>query len=419
MEALGAGSSPPGARFVGGCVRDSLLDRHIADVDVATVHKPRDAGRLLERAGVKIIPTGIAHGTVTAMPKGRGRGIEVTTLRHDIDTYGRRAKVEFSDDWMGDASRRDFTFNALYADPDGTVYDPFDGRADLAARRVRFIGQASSRIHEDYLRVLRYFRFLAWHGKRPDRGTLNAASKALHGLENLSGFRVRAEMLKLLAAPNFVPAIRAMAATGVLGTVLGGRGDPSSRSAVRAFTGLARLARIEAALDLEDPLRRLALLVPKPWGDVRWAARLRLARPEQARLRAAMRPGPPPRNECEARLAVWERGREAALDRILIGAAMSGRPNLTSTTLLVEIIRKWRMPRFPLRGGDVSSLGISPGPQTGELLRTVETWWADGGFVAPRDACLRRLRQAERDRLSAVPTAPTAPRAKRRAGAVT
>ncbi len=239
-------------RFVGGCVRDALLGRPVTDVDIATPDEPGRVIELLETAGLKAVPTGVDHGTVTAVAF--GRPFEITTLRHDVETYGRRARVAFTDDWTADAARRDFTFNAMSCSPEGRIHDPFGGIADLRARRVRFVGRAEDRIREDVLRLLRFFRFYAHYGAPPpDPEALSAARSLAPLLPTLSGERIAAETLKLLAAPDPAPVMGLMREQGVLAHVL-----PEAQRIDR----LARLTAIETALGLPlEPVRRLAAVL--------------------------------------------------------------------------------------------------------------------------------------------------------------
>ncbi len=209
-------------RFVGGCVRDALAERRVQDIDIATQLPPEAVMRLLDAAGIKAVPTGIQHGTVTAVSG--GKPFEITTLRVDVETYGRKAKVAFTDDWTADAARRDFTFNALSCAPDGTLYDPFDGEADLMAGRVRFVGEARARIVEDYLRLLRFFRFQAHFAKQPpDPQALEIAAELAPRLDRLSGERIRGELLRLLQAPDPLPVVEILIARRILRAVVPSR----------------------------------------------------------------------------------------------------------------------------------------------------------------------------------------------------
>src|SRR5882724_8262937 len=239
------------ARFVGGCVRNTVVGRPVEDIDIAVDRPPETVMRALEAAALKVVPTGIKHGTVTAIV--RGRSFELTTLRRDVETDGRRAVVAFTDDWLEDAKRRDFTFNAMYADPDGTIWDPFDGRADLLAGRVCFIGDPDQRIAEDHLRILRFFRFYAWFGRSPlDGAGFDACRRNVGSLSSLSAERVAKELLRLLAALAPADALEAMAEAGALDHWL------------PEYTGAARLKALIAREDTPDPLRRLAAIVSPP-----------------------------------------------------------------------------------------------------------------------------------------------------------
>ena len=398
MAALDMRATRPGALFVGGCVRDSLLTRprDTLDIDVATVHPPPEVQKRLRRAGVRTVATGIAHGTITALPsRGEPGSVEVTTLRRDVRTFGRSADVAFSEDWIADAERRDFTINALYAGPDLRVFGANDlGLRDLARGHVRFIGMAAHRIHEDYLRILRYFRMFAWFGgPTHDRVNLNAIAKSLPGLRHVSGERLRAELLRLLAAEQPVPAVEAMAATGTLQRVVGDWSNPASPTARRRLRTLGRLAHLERLLGLEDSGRRLCALVDTVPGAAGASARLRLTRAESRRLRKAAAGGAPATTCPQARRHVWEAGgRSQALDGLLLGAARTGAPAPDIVRRLARHMQTWDPPAFPLGGDDVVGLGVPPGPRRRALLRAVEAWWADGDFASGRDRCLEELR---------------------------
>ncbi|MDX1426079.1 MAG: CCA tRNA nucleotidyltransferase, partial [Kiloniellales bacterium] len=254
LAALGAEGAVP--RFVGGCVRDAVVARPVTDVDIATPDPPQRVIALIERAGLKAVPTGLAHGTVTAVAD--GRPFEVTSLRVDVETYGRHAKVAFTDDWQADAARRDLTINALSCDPDGRIYDYFGGLADLRAGRVRFVGEPRARIREDYLRLLRFFRFHAHYGRgAPDPEGLAAAGELAPEATHLSGERVRAELLRLLAAPDPAPVVAVMAAAGVLRAFL-----PEAGPGPDGAAALAALGELPGATAEPDPLLRLAALLP-------------------------------------------------------------------------------------------------------------------------------------------------------------
>ena len=386
IAALTAGGKE--VRFVGGCVRDALLGRAVTDIDIATPDQPPRVIELLEAAGLKAVPTGIDHGTVTAVAL--HQPFEITTLRHDVETYGRRAKVAFTDDWVADAARRDFTFNAMSCAPDGRLYDPFGGAADLSARRVRFVGEAEARIREDVLRLLRFFRFYAHYGAPPpDPEALAATRRLAHLLPGLSGERVAAETMKLLAAPDPAPVLALMGEAGVLAHFL-----PEARDLGR----LARLTAIEAGLGLKpsSPRRLAAVLAggEKAARDV--ARRLRLSNALSERiLQALAEPAPRPALDEKARRALrYELSGEAFRDRALLAWAgeESAREGDAAWRSLVALA-DWEPPRFPIRAQDVLELGAEPGPALGELMREMERWWIEGDLAADRAACLTELKR--------------------------
>ena len=374
------------ARFVGGCVRDAVLGRAVHDVDIATPVPPGRVVRLLEAAGLRALPTGLDHGTVTAVTG--GRHFEITTLRRDVETDGRHAKVAFTDDWAADAARRDFTINALYCDPDGTLFDPVGGLADLRRGRVRFVGDPDRRIAEDGLRILRFFRFYAHYGRPPIDGAGLAACRDRAGmLDRLSGERVRDELLRLLAAPEPGPVAALMAEAGVLARVLPEAGDERR---------LAALAAIEAELGERDPLRRLAaLLATDGPGAARSAARLRLANRDRDRLVALAEPTEPPiapdMGDRDRRRALYRWGVGLFRDRVLLAWAAERSPDTAGYRRLLRAADEWRRPELPVRGADVVALGIPPGPEVGRLLARLEGWWEAGDYRADRAAALAEL----------------------------
>jgi poly(A) polymerase len=387
------------ARFVGGCVRDALLGplvaRGTADIDLATPARPEEVVAALEKAGIKVVPTGIAHGTVTAIVNSPGppRHFEITTLRRDVETDGRRARVAFDADWLEDAARRDFTINAIYLDPDGTVHDPVGGLADLAARRVRFVGEAATRIAEDVLRVLRYYRFAARFGSGPgddggDRAARAACRAAVPLLPKLSAERVARELIGLLGAANPVPSLRLMAEDGVLRAIL-----PEA-----LVPGAARLDRLERLIAMEpepDKLRRLAALAAvDAEGAARLAERLRLSSAWRDRLVGLAPPWPldPSGDQRAQRHALYRLGAERYRDLALLIAAEGGMDAARLGELLA-LAEGWTPPPFPLAGRDVTALGIPPGPRIGQLLSEVRAWWEAGDFAADRAACLEKLEE--------------------------
>ena len=384
LKALG--NAGIAARFVGGCVRDALLGRPIADVDLATPARPEEVIAALEKARIKAVPTGIEHGTITAVFNSQGPPghFEITTLRRDVETDGRHARVAFDADWAEDAARRDFTINAIYLDPDGTLYDPVGGLADLKAHRVRFVGEPARRIAEDVLRVLRYYRFEARFGTGDgDEAARAACRDAAPLLAGLSAERVAQELLRLLAVPDPVPALRMMAEDGVLAAIL-----PEA-------TRLDRLQRLIAFEPQPDPLRRLAALVAvDAAGAVALAERLRLSNAERDRLAGLAPPWPldPGGDKRAQRLALYRLGSERYRDLALLLAA-EGAMDQARLAELLALAAGWQPPCFPLKGRDVTVLGIPPGKRVGELLALVRDWWEAGDFTADRVACLTRLKE--------------------------
>lgn len=363
----------PEARLVGGSVRDALAGRPVADIDLATPRQPEDVMRALGAGGIRAVPTGLDHGTVTAVVD--GRGIEITTLRRDVETDGRWARIAHTDDWREDAARRDFTINAMSMRPDGAVFDYFGGAADLRAGRVRFVGEARRRIEEDYLRILRFFRFQARYGRGgPDPEAVAAIREGLFGLDILSAERVWSELRRVLAAPEPSAAVKLMAELGVLGRVLPEGADP------------ALLARLVESGAPADPLLRLAALFT---GDAdRLADRLRLAGAERERL-AALRAEPSPRPEASD--ADLRRLLADTPPEVLIGRAWLADDGDPGWARLRVRLASMPVPVFPLEGRDVLALGEPPGPRVGALLREVREWWLAGGCVADAAACRAEL----------------------------
>ncbi|NLR37692.1 CCA tRNA nucleotidyltransferase [Novosphingobium sp. ERW19] len=367
LAALVTALDPQGegnCRWVGGVVRDTILGLSPKDVDMATTLLPEETVARLSQAGIKAVPTGIAHGTVTAVLA--GGTVEITTLRRDVSTDGRHATVAFSTDWRDDAARRDFTINALYADPRKLeVFDYHGGLADLAARRVRFIGDARERIREDYLRILRYFRFQARFGSLPaDAAAEQAVAELAAGMKGLSRERVGWEMMNLLGLPDPAPTVRRMAELGVLEQVLPEAGS-EGLAVLAALIANERAAGVQAVA-----LRRLAaLLPPDPPLAEQVAARLRLSVAQRKRLAsaAARKAG-----EADGRALAYRLGIEEARDRLLIGGSS------------VAALEGWTVPIFPLKGGAIVARGITAGPEVARLLRAVEDRWISEGF--PDDA---------------------------------
>lgn len=380
MGALtGAGGE---SRFVGGCVRNALLGRPIDDIDIATTLRPEAVQAAAAKAGLKAVPTGLRHGTVTIVAD--HRPFEVTTLRIDVQTDGRHAVVAFSDDWRADAARRDFTMNTLSAAPDGRVFDYFGGVDDARAGRVRFVGDPVARIREDYLRILRFFRFFAQYGRPPaDDAALAAIRGQVDGIAGLSGERLRQEMLKLLSASDPVPAVALMAQTGALHRVVS---DPRPER-------LAPLIAWEAAVGLDPaPIRRLAALAGGDAGAL--SARLRLSRAEADRLGAASAATPPIPEDPTApalRAFAYRAGVTAAVDRLLLAQAMAGTPVEPATVKAIRDLDDWQPPVFPVTGKDMVAAGLRPGPDVGRALRDLETWWIGQDFRPDRRRLLQRV----------------------------
>jgi poly(A) polymerase len=369
------------ARAIGGAVRDSLLGRDPVEIDVATTATPPEVIRRVEAAGFKAVPTGIDHGTVTVVID--SRPFEVTTLREDVETFGRKAKVRFGRDWKADAERRDFTINALSVSPDGTVHDYVGGIADLAARRVRFIGDPATRIAEDYLRILRFFRFHAAFGEGlPDAAGLRAAIAARDGMDMLSRERVRMELVKLLVAPHAVRTLAVMAEAGLLGRVLGG---------VPLLAGFSNMTKIEAALGLAaDPVRRLGALAVQVVEDAeRLWQRLRLSNVEHERL-ASMADGwwrvAPTAGTGTGRALLYRLGPQQFTDRVLLAWARSesGVADVAWREL-ATLPARWQAPGFPLKAADFVKRGVPKGPQLGAALQAAEEAWIAAGFPTGKE----------------------------------
>ena len=349
------------ARFVGGAVRDALLGLDSQDLDLATTFAPADVIARLEGAGIKAVPTGFEHGTITAVSS--GTVVEVTTLRCDVSTDGRRATVAFTDNWQADAARRDFTINALYADPaTGQVHDYFGGEADIAARRLRFIGDPLQRIAEDHLRILRFFRFHARFGEgEPDAAGLDACTQRANDLMALSRERIADELLKLLGLPDPSPTVALMQRRGIFTPVL-----PEIIAAAGA--AVAALAAAEQAAGIDPrPLRRLAAILPRdPALAEKIGARLKLSNKARKRLAAAAAPdlGQNPR------ALAYAIGSEGAEDRLL----------LAGDSAAAAAIGAWPVPRLPLTGGALIARGVPQGPAVAKTLRAIEQLWVAAGF---------------------------------------
>ena len=367
------------ARVVGGAVRNALIRLPFDEVDIATTAVPDEVTRRVAAAGLKAIPTGAEHGTVTVVID--GKPFEVTTLRVDIETYGRKAKVSFGRDWAKDAARRDFTINALSVSADGKIHDYVGGLADIAAHKVRFIGEPAQRIAEDYLRILRFFRFHAWyaHGP-PDAAGLHACVVARAGLETLSRERVRVELMKLLVAPRATPTLAVMAETGILGTVLGG---------VPLLASFENMAKVEAAIGAPaDAVQRLGALGVATMEDAeRLSERLRLSNAEFERLMALeywwrVKPAA---GEHAARVLLYQLGTKSFVDRALVAWSRSDAGAADAAwRQLATLAQRWIAPMFPLKAQDFLSRGVPKGPPMGAALRAAEQAWVDADFPDDR-----------------------------------
>jgi poly(A) polymerase len=390
IAALEARGGAGCARFVGGCVRNTVMKKPVDDIDISTVLTPDEVTEALRNAGLKAVPTGVEHGTITAVAD--GHPYEITTLRRDVETDGRRAVVAFTTDWAEDAQRRDFRLNALYAEADGTLHDPTGhGLEDAKKGRVVFVGDPVMRIREDYLRILRFFRFQAWYGKgEPDAAALGACKSLKSLLAGRTAERTQKEVLKLLGAPDPRPALRLMAATGVLAEIM-----PYVKG----------LARVEALIQIElkqlhecdAELRLAALLPPDPKAAATAAERLRLSNAQRDRL--VLAEGNEPRitswmSERQARRALYQIGQAGFFDRVKLAWAASDKPKAASQWKgLLALAEDWTRPVFPLAGEDVmAATRASPGPLIGQMLREVEEWWIDQDFPDDREAALERLK---------------------------
>jgi len=385
-------------RFVGGCVRDAVLRRPIRDIDIATHDPPEQVMILLEEAGIKAIPTGIAHGTVTAVT-GKTH-FEITTLRCDVESFGRHARVEFTDDWTVDAARRDFTINAMFCRPDGMIFDPFDGLVDLGVGRVRFVGDAMQRIEEDVLRLLRYFRFHAHYGRPPaDIEALAACRAQAHKLSGLSGERMCGEVMKLLQAPDPAGILLLMQGQQVLAHLL-----PEARDfgRLRVLCFLETRGLVHPGIGV-DTLRRLAAVLDVDHAQaVAVARRLKLSSALTDRLVALAAPSQMPDTAMDApavrrllhriggprfrdlTLLAWAR-------RKAVGDRTSAQENARWIALL-DRADDWRPVQLPVHGQDLIDLGIPRGPLIGELLANMDQWWEEGDYRASREEALSRLR---------------------------
>jgi tRNA nucleotidyltransferase/poly(A) polymerase len=361
------------ARVAGGAVRNALLGEEVTEVDLATTLSPEQVTEACTANGMTVHPTGIDHGTVTVVAD--HHPYEVTTLRHDVETDGRRAKVKFIDDWQADAMRRDFTMNALFCDALGRIHDFTDGYRDILRRKVIFVGDPAQRIEEDYLRILRFFRFHARYGEgAPDEAGLRACLRLKAGLDGLSAERIRQEMFKLMAARRAIPTLKLMAEQGIL---------PQLLPHTEEWRVLERLP--------PDPLLRLAVLARDP---LTMKERWRLSNHEGKRLSAicSLVPPSPGLREMEQKIILYQIGPEAWNDLVLIAWARSeALMNDAAWQGLLELPSRWNIPVMPVSGGDLLAAGMNPGPEIGVTLRKLEDWWVASGFTPGKQDLLKRL----------------------------
>ena len=389
------------ARFIGGCVRDAVLRRSAKDIDIATPEQPERVLDILKTANIRAIPTGLKHGTITAVVG--TQHFEITTLRIDVENYGRHAKVAFTDDWTQDAARRDFTINAMSCDAHGNVYDPYDGLEHLGNGWVRFVGEAEQRIGEDVLRLLRFFRFYAQYGKPPiNLAALRACRKLAFRLPELSGERVRGELFRILMAPNPADTFTLMRAEKVLEHILPEAGDVGR---LRMVAWLIERAVKFDGIDT-DPVRRLAaLLKPGLTTDTVkvLSERLKFSNRERKHLLAMTAPAPiinVEMSDKDLRIACAEVGPNIVIDRALLSWAgeLAMKAHLPSTRTerwrcMIETARDSHIVPFPLKGRDLLAAGIAHGPEIGRLLKHIEDWWRELDFRPDRNACLDKLKQ--------------------------
>lgn len=386
LAALPVGST----RFVGGCIRNALWGLPVADIDMATTLPPEDVQAALKAAKIKTVPTGIAHGTLTAVVS--GKPYEITTLRRDVETDGRRAVIAYTEDWLEDAQRRDFTVNALYADAEGQIYDPTgEGLADIEARRFRFVGDADARVREDYLRILRLFRFVAWYGQdaKITKEALTACRENRRGLKALSAERVWSETKKLLSARDPVRAVRIMLQQEILDTLL-----PEASN----VDGLVALVALEAREGLKpDPLLRLmAMMGRDALSASLLAKRLKLSNKEAARIKdwasnaETLSHDMPERARMQA---IYRAGQQVILDRARLRAA-GAEVAIESAhwMVLADLALGWTPPIFPLRGADLIAAGVPKGPSLGKALTALEALWVRSGFSTEKPQLLAALK---------------------------
>ena len=390
FEALPTGST----RFVGGCVRNALMGVEVGDIDLATQLEPTEVAKELDAAKIRYVPTGIEHGTLTAVV-GK-EAIEITSLRKDVETDGRRAVIAFTANWAEDAQRRDLTFNALYADFDGTVYDPTgQGLDDLKAMKFRFVGDAETRVQEDYLRILRFFRFLAWYGgdAKLDAAALKACRENRRGLKKLSAERVWSEVKKMLLARDPSRAVRIMLTNEILDTLL-----PEASNA----EGLSKMVSLESreAIAADPLLRLMAMSAREPLQMALLCKRLKMSSKETARLRAWSDSSvalDPHADDSEKLKAIYFAGKQVVIDRARVRAAGEEDALMSSRWMsLADLAMGWTPPDFPLSGKDLKAAGVEPGPKMGKVLEALKALWVRSNFTADRDKLLMALKLINR-----------------------
>lgn len=390
LTALG----PDKARYVGGAIRNSLLGAPVSDIDIAVALTPDEVVAALKAANIRYVPTGLDHGTVTAIIE--SRPYEITSLREDVSTDGRRATVNFTRDWAIDAHRRDFTVNALYADIEGQIFDPTgQGLDDIASPKFRFVGKAEDRVTEDYLRILRYFRFSAWYGgeAKLDAAALTACRGGLAGLKQLSAERVWSEMKKLLTAPNPTRIVHIMLTQGVLEAIFP---EASNAEGLELFIALEQRETVEP-----DPLLRLmAMSAREPFPMALLTKRLKMSNAEKKRLRGWAEddtPFNPAMTERERLAAIYKTGQRRAMDRCLIRAAGERDAIISARWMsLVDLAQSWTPPDFPLTGKDLIAAGVLPGESMGKTMNALKALWVKSGFIADKQKLLMALRLLSR-----------------------
>ncbi|MCD6035800.1 MAG: tRNA nucleotidyltransferase [Rickettsiales bacterium] len=388
-EALSQGNIAP--RLVGGCVRDILAGASGADIDIATALTPEEVMARLSARGIKVVPTGIDHGTVTAVLN--HIPFEITTLRKDTACDGRHAKVTYTDNWEEDAARRDFTINAMSMTIDGTLYDYFGGREDLAQGIVRFVGDADARVREDYLRILRFFRFYARFGRGSvDKAGLAACSLHQAGIDQLSGERIQQEMLKLLQIPGSLCAISLMVREGIASRIIPGIENTNLLSNLLEVEKEAKQKK-----DVNRALVRLAALVRGALSQTKDVAnRWKLSRADAEHLDELCNPRyqiVSDMSEAAQKAVLRQLGKPLFMERVLLTWAEEGVVHKEAFQQMLTLAMHWEVPEFPVQGKDILALGIAPGKQVGDILKTAEAWWEEEGYAPDKAAIVTRIRR--------------------------